>query len=1073
MLSDAAARQAALSPAGSFIVQAPAGSGKTELLTCRFLKLLKGVHSPEQVIALTFTRKAASEMRDRVLSMLERCRDQLAAGKILPVSWWQDAQDVLARDKQYQWQLLAYPFRLKIMTFDALCQGVVRATAGHSPTGEDNWLAEAEIARYPERFYLQAAIEGFQEALETPELQPALLCLVQHLDNRLDVLQQLGSALLRSRDQWLGVLYEAKTYSKASVEAALAHLQQQGLCRLVSTIPVDCWNRLQALCARVALYSPQWEALAHWQRDALTFAQAQLLTQRLLTTQHTLRKRWDHHVGLKRELFEAAVWQEIKEESTALLAQLAETSGCEAALEAFMQIPSADYEARQWEVLQALLQLLPRLVAHLKLIFRQDNQTDFIEIALAALEALGQDEQPTELALSLDQTIAHLLIDEFQDTSWIQFELLKRLTSGWQGDSDRSVLVVGDPMQSIYRFRQAEVGLFLKVQAEGLGDLPLTPLYLTANFRSASLLVAWVNQRMQGIFPARPDMAQGAVHFHASEAVHPATERAFVQAIETATDEAEAHAVLRLIQEAQARDPHQTIAVLVRSRALLRQIIPCLHAHEIPFEGVDLFPIFTLPHIQDLWSLLRVLLLPTERLSWFALLRSPYVGLTLEDLQALALLRPEGDLWPSLATLAQDSGLSAEGLARLALLVACLEEAWRLQPQFLLPAWVFRVHQRLQGTTRLTEAQCVDIERFFQVLETMVVHNTLVEWTLFEKACQSLFAHSPANAFLKIMTIHQAKGLEFDTVILPGLGRQTARASQPLLRWSNIIQSHQEPLWLVSPLKAAEEETSPLYAYLTYLESQKDAFEQQRLLYVAVTRAKQRLYLVDVAAKTASGFRALLKAEAFDAYQVDQLGFDSISAQPIQTLRLPLSTYQTPLLGTIAIGQTDYQLPAFSEAKTLGILTHRWLQWICEHHITRLDAMPWERIAQELTQAGVDNTPKALSIIKTQLSGLFKSERGRWLIAPHPKAHNEYSVTMRMPEGHLKTVIMDRIFEVDHQQWVIDFKTGQADEAAEAEHRVQLMRYAQCLKALGAAQVQCGIYYLAADRWVSWTALNA
>jgi len=116
-----------------------------------------------------------------------------------------------------------------------------------------------------------------------------------------------------------------------------------------------------------------------------------------------------------------------------------------------------------------------------------------VQVAHAAVHALGAADDPSELLLSLDARVSHILVDEFQDTSVSQWELLERLTSGWEAGDGRSVFLVGDPMQSIYRFREAEVGLFLHARHAGLGSVALESLTLTTNFRSQAGVVDWVN----------------------------------------------------------------------------------------------------------------------------------------------------------------------------------------------------------------------------------------------------------------------------------------------------------------------------------------------------------------------------------------------------------------------------------------------------------------------------------------------------------------------------------------------------------------------------------------------------
>ncbi len=142
------------------------------------------------------------------------------------------------------------------------------------------------------------------------------------------------------------------------------------------------------------------------------------------------------------------------------------------------------------------------LIAQLKVTFQQHGKIDYIENAQAALIALGDDEHPTDLTLSLDYQIKHILIDEFQDTSNSQFSLIEKLIAGWEPNDGRTLFLVGDPMQSIYRFREAEVGLFIRAKTKGIGHLSLTPLTLSVNFRSTPTIVNWINQAFINIFPA-------------------------------------------------------------------------------------------------------------------------------------------------------------------------------------------------------------------------------------------------------------------------------------------------------------------------------------------------------------------------------------------------------------------------------------------------------------------------------------------------------------------------------------------------------------------------------------------
>lgn len=197
----------------------------------------------------------------------------------------------------------------------------------------------------------------------------------------------------------------------------------------------------------------------------------------------------------------------------ALLTELQNHPEFKESLNDILIAPPEKYSESQWEAITALTKLLPLLSAQLNLVFQEKGQVDFVELNAAALKALGSDEAPTDLALYLDYQIRHLLIDEFQDTSVTHLHLLEKITAGWEPNDGRTLFLVGDPMQSIYRFRNAEVGLFLRAQEQGIGNIFLEPLVLTMNFRSQANLVTWFNDAFSTVFPAVSDIATGRVPY--------------------------------------------------------------------------------------------------------------------------------------------------------------------------------------------------------------------------------------------------------------------------------------------------------------------------------------------------------------------------------------------------------------------------------------------------------------------------------------------------------------------------------------------------------------------------------
>jgi superfamily I DNA/RNA helicase len=180
-------------------------------------------------------------------------------------------------------------------------------------------------------------------------------------------------------------------------------------------------------------------------------------------------------------------------------------------------LPAPAYDDEQWDRVRGVALVLVLAAAQLEHVFRDRGMVDFPAVSMAAVRALGTSAAPTDLNLRLDYRLQHILVDEFQDTSSAQLELVRLLTAGWERGDGRSVFCVGDPMQSIYGFRQAEVRAFLELAEEGIGDVRFEALRLRSNFRSAKPLVDWINQCFSAILPGADDRDRGAIAFRPSE----------------------------------------------------------------------------------------------------------------------------------------------------------------------------------------------------------------------------------------------------------------------------------------------------------------------------------------------------------------------------------------------------------------------------------------------------------------------------------------------------------------------------------------------------------------------------
>lgn len=868
--SDQATRSKALDPSRSFIVQAPAGSGKTSLLVQRFLALLAEHEGrPEQCVAITFTRKAAVEMRDRILLALERALDPIAPDTDYERQTWDLARSVLVRDQHLGWQILQHPHQLKIQTIDALCASLVQQMPIAARLG-----SSGRISDDPKPFYQQAVMQLFEGLLSDnhtdndDEHAKHLSCLLKHLDNNLALTMDLLMNLLAHREQWLPYVgYAAHQIdAKLVLESALEAIVQTALKRVVAAIPKDRQaDEIPLLACEAAMQlqrlekdSPIRQCLnvaeaskGVWPGDSLGDQAAwQGFIALLLTDQYTLRKRLTVDQGFPAPASTADKDQkkQFQANKQAMMQSLEDLDGQPAflaALQALAECPSILYEAQQWKVLEALLQLLPILVAELSLVFQKESVVDFTEMTLAACRALEEGVDPTDLALSFEDRLQHLLVDEFQDTSFAQFRLLRALTATWQPGDGKTLFLVGDPMQSIYRFRQAEVGLFLQCQKQGFGSIPLESLDLTLNFRSEPVIIDWINKTFSGKFPKIADMNTGAISYHAATAAieskkstHP---RVFVQKVD---QDSEPDQVFRIIQSLLV-DTQGSIALLLRSRSHAPLILEALTKANIAYQGIDLVLLSERPVVRDLLALTKALMHLGDRIAWLSILRTPWCPLSLDDLYILANHSSDKPLWASLEQYQNLEGLSEAARAHLERVVPLLREALlntqRASPQ----DWVMDIWVALGGAQTLYDPSSLeDAEAFFEVLSDEPADRLMVLGAL-EQRIESLYATaSNLNARVQVMTIHKAKGLEFESVIVPGVGRKTLSDRAKLLLYAERVGDRTDGRGnlILAPIQSVGAKSDSIYNYLSTLERRKAEHEAMRLWYVAATRAKKHLY---------------------------------------------------------------------------------------------------------------------------------------------------------------------------------------------------------------------------------------
>ncbi|HLG53212.1 MAG TPA: UvrD-helicase domain-containing protein [Steroidobacteraceae bacterium] len=1121
-------RRRAVDPAGSFIVQAPAGSGKTSLLTLRYLRLLATVDCPEQIVAITFTRKAAAEMRHRILKALAAAvKPPPATAKPHELEIHHYANAALAQSRERGWGLEHNPARLHVQTIDGLNHWLARRLPLAARIGTSTTLIDDARP-----LYAAAARRTVARLDGDGPVAPRLERLARALNHEPQMLARLIEEMLSARELWLpkllatadGVTLRAQIdrLLESALEAELARIDEvvsaAGLQPLFELIreaaaagPPD--GPLAMLAAQDGLPPPAVSAVPRWRALADLLLKAE--------PNKELRKIVDRKQGFL-AASDGVGWAAIKKRMKVLLAALAEQEGFAAALAQIRRLPPRSLTDRQWERIDALCAVLPHAVAELLALFAERDSLDHPAVAAAARDALGDESAPTELALALDYRIRHLLVDEYQDTSPSQERLLELLVSGWQPGDGRSLFCVGDPMQSIYAFREADVTLFLQAQRQGVGGVQLAAERLGQNFRSCAAIVGWVNQAFATLLPATDDFERGAVRYSAAMAARadgPA-DGVFVHPLLDADERAMGTEVARIAVEAlraATGTERPTIAILVRGRVSLPPVLAALREARVEYRGVELEPLLDRPAIRDLVALAKAMLHSGDRTAWLAVLRAPWCGLSLADLLVLV-----GDDSRALVPLlmadpAVSAGLTSDGATRLERLQRSLAGAIAGRGQRSLGSWLKSAWLALAGPATVSDpSDLTNAELLFAALDQLELEaGCSPEASAIDAVVEGVMA-SPVgseSAQVQVMTIHRAKGLEFDVVIVPDLQRGVRGRERPLLYWTQVATGPgRRGIVLASRAESGEGGADPLEQWMRRLAAEREAFELGRVAYVAATRAKRQLHLLGaVRVKWTDdgpqfhkpgpgsllGFfwpvlcehfeQALAPGAAVRAEQPRAVsGRRKLTAPPL--LRLPLGfTAPVPTMplrppGLRIAGEPEGSIrPEFdwagAIAQAVGQVVHLELHRLVHAGQSRDAITPrpaaWRRLLREL---GIDDAhlPDALQRVERAMIGVAGSEfAGRLLDPAAAEGRSELALTAVI-DGVVQSLRIDRTFvDAEGLRWIVDWKTSSHEGADReafldnelARYTPQLRRYAQVMSLLDTRPQRVGLYFPLLDAW--------
>jgi len=973
VIADWAEREKALDPARSFIVEAPAGSGKTGLLAQRFLCLLSVVERPETIVAMTFTRKAAAEMRERIHQALADAEsdEEFDEANDYEKKTRELAQRALARSKQLGWNLLADPAQLQIQTIDSLCAMLTRQMPVLSEFGDVGQVVEdaRDLYKLAARDTLRTLTEG--GAQDRDLFRRVAL----HFDNEMARLEEQVADMLQKREQWAGL--------------------------------------------------PQSSD------DPLV----------------------------------------------------------------------ADFSV--------LLQLAVSALRH---VFRRVAKVDFTEVARAARKALGTPESPTDLLYSLDYRIEHLLVDEFQDTSRAQYDLVKALTEQWSDGDNRSLFLVGDPMQSIYRFREAEIALFLRCWEAGrLGAVRLERVNLTTNFRSTPELIEWVKTTIGPTMPEE-DPQTGAVKFRVSTANRRASrvEPRVVPLIEDADGADEAAEIVRVIRSA---PKDASIGILVRARAHVVAILPALRRADIPYKAIEIEALREQQHVMDLLSLTRAVLHTGDRVAWLACLRAPWCGLTLGDLAVLAENEPDRTILDLISDPAKIAALSADGRGRVVRVHEVLSEAVMNVGRFPLRELVERTWLALGGPAVLNEEnKRQDVAEFLDLVGSRDEGGVIRDFSLLNERLEMFFARPlVGECKLEVMTIHQAKGLEFDIVLIPQAARGTRPSEKDLLVWTEETDQDGQTLLRIAA-QPRKGEPSAAYEAIEAENKKKEEEENKRLFYVACTRAKNELHVFGSVKRKKDGSPAKAGSNTFLGlvWSSVQGEFESAARRRVpqqqsflydgidtsagtQLNRLPdswrmprfeMSVAWQPALQRAAAGARKITFEWVGDAsRHAGTTIHEILKRIAIDGLEKWSEARIEAtrplIRAELLRLGVPavEEPQAGNQVVRALANTLSSTRGRWLLSGHAEARSEYAVGGRVQNKTIAATV-DRVFRDEEGRfWIVDFKNsehkgGKKEDFLREEQRryaPQLETYAALLRRVTTGPIMLGLYFPLLNEWREWS----
>lgn len=803
----------------SFIVTAPAGSGKTQLIIKRYLNLLSESNSIKKIVCLTYTRKAAEEMRKRVFEALNECKEREPVDEN-ERELFELAKKVHSNSKIDRYELLD-PFSYRISTFHSFCSEHLKTLFKMDNVSSFELLDEIETSLLYDKIADIVIDRGLKGS--DGELKEVLARRLSNLDAKSEILKKEIIKLLSNRlklrfvdfQNWIDLL---QSEIKKIFEPFLNFLMINYHFFVQKNIIEGDFD-----FNNIVVNENFFEFFGK-------------IAKKILTKNNTLRRNLDQEVLDK--------LNEEKEVITFLkIIQKLKESDCRYFVNESQYTSVLTIMKYSFDILKEML---------------GKAKKDYDALEESMLENLKWIKGvPSNLLEKLQFTIDHILVDEAQDLSDAEYLIISRLIEDWEENDGRTIFFVGDPKQSIYKFRKANVALFKVLEEkgvlrEGKESYRLEKLVININFRSEKGIIDFTNGVFKeyfeenilfddiayGFFKHPTDNDNSPMQFFTRERLM--EDNNPIKVVISEDKEKLKRTFCKIIKRILSnRESNETVGILYKKRSDFVPYFKILQENGIQIEVIEGENLKESPVSKHLLNFLKAILFPYEDLHIFLMLGNPIFNLSPKEIEKLSY--EKGDNWI-------DKFLNSKMIDKdkKQIFSDLVNSIYYNENKFLdgfIKLNGFEKFKSIYGIGAIDE-----IIKFFELYKENAHYLPLDMVERLEFALEKEYVPPlplSANRNIQAMTIHKAKGLEFDYVIVLGLDNsplmQPSDAKEPLIIERTTLN---EVDGLFNFIIAPYDRNSYLYKFIEELSKKRTLSEYKRLCYVAITRAKKELYLL-------------------------------------------------------------------------------------------------------------------------------------------------------------------------------------------------------------------------------------